>query len=173
MSETWRGSYVYNDLSAAACHIQQHFPPACLCTYNIVSLLWANHSCCASIHLLTLFASFSFILLCLLFALPPPPPLTVPTGRSVFVSPSFQSATIYCSVTLCLSPSILFPCFILHPHSGVARITGGLDLHGALDYKLLPVCFAPLLIQTGFPVSSSNLPLQHCTRPAVLLWLLG
>ena len=59
MSETWRGSYVYNSLGAAARHIQQHFPSVYLCTYNIVSLLWASHSCYSSIHLLTHFAVFS------------------------------------------------------------------------------------------------------------------
>lgn len=59
MSETWRGSYVYSSLGAAARHIQQHFPSVYLCTYNIVSLLWASHSCYSSIHLLTHFAVFS------------------------------------------------------------------------------------------------------------------
>lgn len=59
MSETWRGSYVYSSLGAAARHIQQHFPSVYLCTYNILSLLWASHSCYSSIHLLTHFAVFS------------------------------------------------------------------------------------------------------------------
>lgn len=40
--------------------MQQHFPLLYLCIYNIVSLLWANHSCSA-IHLLT--SLFFFLIL--------------------------------------------------------------------------------------------------------------
>lgn len=43
--------------------MQQHFPLLYLCIYNIVSLLWANHSCSA-IHLLT---SFFFLFSSLLW----------------------------------------------------------------------------------------------------------
>lgn len=58
-SETRRGSYVYNNSSSAAIHVQQHFPLQYLCIYNIVSLLWTKHSCSA-IHLL---CSFFLLLL--------------------------------------------------------------------------------------------------------------
>lgn len=62
MGETRRGSYVYNSPSAAAGNIQQHFPSVYLCTYNIVSLLWASHSCTAIHHMTNL--SFTLVLLC-------------------------------------------------------------------------------------------------------------
>lgn len=62
MGETQRGSYVYNNPSTAAGNIQQHFPSEYLCTYNIVSLLWASHSCTAIHHMTNL--SFTLVLLC-------------------------------------------------------------------------------------------------------------
>lgn len=37
--------------------LQQHFPSVYLCTYSIVSLLWAGHSFCSIIHLVTHFSS--------------------------------------------------------------------------------------------------------------------
>lgn len=41
--------------------LQQHFPSVYLCTYSIVSLLWAGHSFCSIIHLLTHFSSPSLL----------------------------------------------------------------------------------------------------------------
>ncbi len=113
MSETSKGCNVYNKPGAAAHHIQQHFPPVYLCTYNIVSLLWASHSCYTTIHLLTCFAFLSlgsalcWVLLFFAFTLsltPPPPPPPPPPPLFLFVSPTFSSAVCFClsnSFSLC------------------------------------------------------------------------
>lgn len=106
MSETLRGSYVYNNSSAAARHIQQHFPSVYLCTYSIVSLLWASHSCCAAIHLLT---HVAFLSLCSALFVLPSHSLTHPRSHLMFVSLSFFNLLF---VSVCLSNYNL-PCHFL------------------------------------------------------------
>lgn len=109
MSETRRGSYVYNTLSAAARNIQQHFPSVYLCTYNIVSLLWASHSCCTTIHLLTHFAFLCSAPCRVLFCASPPHSLTHPPSCFLFVSLSLFNLLF---VSVCLSSYFLLCHFL-------------------------------------------------------------
>lgn len=116
ISETMRGSYVYNNSSSAAIHMQQHFPLVYLSIYNIVSLLWANHSCSA-IYLLTSFFIILFSIVILLAGL-----------LTHSLSPCLVFNKVH--VIFCLSQkglSLPTSCFFCHADWGLAvpLSTGG------------------------------------------------
>lgn len=108
-----RGSNVYNNSSTAAHNIQQHFPWVYLCTYNIVSLLWASHSCFTTIHLLSHFPFLSlcsvlcWVVLCFL----PSHPVAHSLLFCLFLCFSVSASPLFCHF-LFVSVQSVFICFL-------------------------------------------------------------